>query len=135
MKDAAVDFCMGTFGTVPLPPILANEQNNASSRTSHHCEKVKADDSEIFVEELKLPEILLRSPLSKAGPEKSGAVLNSQRDFVQIFQQAATKRDQFLQMKSFESGVLQIQDAEEEGPLSRKTAIQQLERNLKEVKP
>ena len=108
------------------------------------------------MEELKLPEIMLnnpnadsecliesniKSPREEEGSQTkrmTGRIIDTsrfepKRQFLQGFQEAVTKKDQFAKLKAFETEVLKVQDANEKHVLTGIKAVEKLETKLKEV--
>ena len=170
MHETLANFSLGTTGTIPLPPLTKKSgkgtkgppkvkplprKGSAKSQDSQNS-YAKQDDG-ILVEELKLPEIMLRNPNSSpeniiqsavsSAREDDGNLTNRitgriidtsrfepKRQFLQGFQEAVTKKDQFVKLKAFESDVLRVQDANEKHVLTGIKAVEKFETKLKEVR-
>ena len=163
METTLANFSLGTSGTIPLPPpgkkqskgtrgplkIKPEHQNTSAKSVESRSSYAKRDDG-ILVEELKLPEIMLpnQSPTNRteSARDKEGNLTHKltgnvvdtsrfepKRQFLQGFQEAVTKKDQFTKMKAFESEILRVQDANEKYVLTGIKAVENLENKLKEV--
>ena len=125
METTLANFSLGTTGTIPLPPPgkkqskgtrgplkIKPEHQSASAKSVESQSSYAKRDDGILVEELKLPEIMLpnQSPTNRTesardkegnGTHKlTGNIVDTsrfepKRQFLQGFQEAVTKKDQF----------------------------------------
>ncbi len=154
MKDAVVNFSLGTTGALPLPPVhkrqfkgtrgpvkvkLASRSESATSRASDDS-YTKRDDG-VLIEELKLPDVMIRN-ISHETPTYTedtsprvvdGSKFQPRKLFLSGFQEAITKKDQFAKLKAFENDIIRKQDTKEKYVLTGIKAVEHLERKLKEV--
>ena len=155
MKEAVVNFSLGTTGALPLPPVhkkqfkgtrgpvkirSVSRSESASSRQSSDS-YTKRDDG-VLIEELKLPDVMIRN-INHETPnytdETSPRVIDNSKFqprklFLSGFQEAITKKDQFAKMKAFENDIIRKQDTKERYVLTGIKAVEHLERKLKEVR-
>ena len=159
MELTFANFSFGTTGSIPLPPSEKKppagsrgplKVRHGSPQGSSNQSSCTKKDNGIFIEELKLPEIMLPNQNvtnytetaqdidGNAAHQPTDRIINTsrfepKRQFIQGFQEAVTKKDQFAKMKSFETEILRVQDANEKYVLTGIKAVEKLENKLKEV--
>ena len=184
MKHVMTNFSMGTSAHVPpLPPVskhkTSKDMYNQRSQvwTSVEDERLSTMQStnsldrfmrgsrpvdrrdNVLVEELSIPEMMLKTPISPSrvsrskawaeeepndddelpekpvsqGQIKSRNLARFQHKFIPSHLEAVTKKDQFKSFQNFENSVLRKQDAMETNVLAGLKSVEHLERKLQKV--
>ncbi|XP_074660380.1 uncharacterized protein C6orf118-like [Tubulanus polymorphus] len=150
MKETMLSFSLGTKDILPLP------RQKVSPRKRLHDRKASYIADEVYVEEVRLPEIMLpltvidnkqkTSEISDkfAGDDEDSKLAPSQAEilernlshklrhhFIPSHLACVTKKDQYKTFKTFETNVLKKQDAQEQNVLSGYKAVEHHEKHLK----
>ena len=159
MKETLVNFSLGTFGNVIVPPVSHKSSPSPVKLKKQKASFVQADsgasqhgtarkspaesqgsydkcDDGILVEELKLPEVMLhrtQAPQIGCVSRRSLIDVPMHHEFLAGHLNAVTKKDQFDKLKKFETEILCKQDAFERNVMQGTKAIEHLESKLKMV--
>lgn len=129
-------------------PVSTRKDISPASRKSIYSEL----NDGVLVEELKAEEMMLPHPLASVSSSRKKQIpedydvldelterldhdgyLTFRHTFLPSHHTGVTKKDQFVKMKQFESGILRKQDSSEQNVLSGARAVEHLEKKLKEV--
>lgn len=162
MNDVLYDFTMGTSGVLPevgrpredftsVSPTLTTTPFRQKDSRSSAYNSVHFEDDGVYIEELRPQELLLPTPRSQRstvtpwrGREKrlspTPQASNSIRQVPSFEHMAvlshycgATKRDQYYQLKDFQSSILRTQDSSEQNVLSGVKAVEHIQERLDRV--